>query len=83
MIAEDHGYNGFAVRAQAKGTMFRQYVSITHYGPSDAWIIAVRLMNDLRAVLNNRQNWRGGALTKKALKQITSCGFKVQAAPKK
>lgn len=92
MTAKKHSFEGYAVRLARNNYQFRCYVSASARDPKFAdmnqpkrtYRRAIALENsrvkrsELIEILNQKNSWRAGALTKKALTQIKQLGFTVE-----
>ncbi len=90
MTREKHNYEGYAVRTQKDGNTFRRYVSASEKARPEktealrkkgAYAEAVELVNELRAVLDDKKSWdKEGKIRPSALKVAATLGFKHEIA---
>lgn len=87
MTKEKHSYEGYSVRAQKDGNVFRQYVSASdrvrtaEKTPAARKAAALNEANDLRLklgeIIDNPKSWSAvGVLKQTAAKAIKALGFK-------
>lgn len=91
MTKEKHKYEGYSVRVQLRGNVFRQYVSASEKSRPESTLPqrkagahkqSVELIGELNAILNEKKSWVNGTdtLRPSAIKAVKALAFKQEVA---